>query len=205
MAVVPGGAKLCTRRNFNSNVASYFTNDDKVLTRREVGIGSFVVGNYKYTLSSTVTNLDTCMTCGNITYTKTENDPTITYLVSFNNVTAQPNYVRDNGEWTNIGGGQCEAYCIVHFTFYDINGSTLYDEDVTATIRGEIEARQIYVSEVSIPAISISTKKSKPLSSGEVDYRDRPIIGISSSRYFSTSDKDGGNVSWNDICFELES
>ena len=183
----------------------YFTNDDKILTRREIGIGSFTVGNYKYTLSSSVTNLNTCMACKNITYTKTENDPTITYVVTFNGATAQPNYVRDYGDWENTGGGQCELYCPVHFTFYDINGSTLYDNDVTVTIRGEREAMQIYVDDVYIPSITISTKKSKPLRSGEVDYRDKPIIGISSNSYFSTNDTDGGDVTWWDICFELES
>lgn len=36
MTTLTGGTQLCTRKYFNTNLVSYYTNDDKVLTRRDI-------------------------------------------------------------------------------------------------------------------------------------------------------------------------
>ena len=199
MAVVPGGTKLCTRRNFNSNVASYFTNDDKVLTRREVGIGSFTVGDYKYTLSSSVTNLDTCMTCGNITYTKTENNPTIYYEVSVSAMPA-PDMI---SRWADVnlemaGGGEGYLYEPVRVIAYSSSGRKLFDQDITLTFHVDISA-DILIIDYGESYFSFETKKNDPCTTLEMEQTDsKSAIGAISNgwRKDVTGTATNNTVSW---------
>lgn len=205
MAVVPGGTKLCTRRNFNSNVASYFTNDDKVLTRREIGIGSFTVGNYKYTLSSSVTNLDTCMTCGNITYTKTSTS--INYTINITGGCVNPSSFSRYGTSLpieNQGGGQVEMYDMVHVIAYSNGGTRLFDQDVSVVFMGEYNVDMItfYEAYVDHP-ITFTAQQSDPCSYLEMtNINYYPIMGISTHSVLylnGATSKD-----WTGICYEID-
>lgn len=199
MAVVPGDTKLCTRKNFNSNVASYFTNDDKVLTRREIGIGSFTVGDYKYTLSSSVTNLDTCMACKNITYTKTENNPTISYDVSVMAVPA-PDMI---SRWAdvnleNAGGGEGYLYEPVHVIAYSSSGAKLFDQDITLTFHVDISA-DVLLIDYGDAYFSFNAKKNDPCTVLEMEqtYNKSAIGAISNGwRKYVTGTATNNTVSW---------
>lgn len=205
MAVVPGDTKLCTRKNFNSNVVSYFTNDDKILTRREIDIGSFVVGDYKYTLSSSVTNLNTCMACKNITYTKTENDPTIYFYVNINANYFEPNIVDTNiGYWEYQGSGEYMCTTPLKIEGIDSNGTTIFYEDVdviyTAQVEGGYDGAILNSANGSF---TVSAKKSAPLRTLIVVDMYYPVIGISTGNYYNvTSSSSSNNVNWS-LGFEI--
>jgi hypothetical protein len=202
MAVVPGGAKLCTRKNFNSNVVSYFTNDDKILTRRDLGI-SFTVGNYNYTVYSSVKDLNTCMRCEDITYTKTSTLKT--YSINFAEARCEPNFVsRYAYEWEqdSENGGVC-MYDNIKIIAYSDGGSRLYEEKLTVKIYGEEQADQVEIMGAQINGGSdilfSSSETCSYLEMTNTNYQ--PIGGISYGRYLYLNGST--NKTWSDICFEI--
>ena len=204
MAVVPGDSKLCTRKNFNSNVASYFTNDDKILTRREIGIGSFTVGNYKYTLSSSVTNLDTCMACKNITYTKTSTS--INYTINITGGRTEPSSFSRYGTSLpieNKGGGQVEMYDMVNVIAYSDSGRKLFDQNVSVVFMGEYDGNMItfYEAYVEHP-ITFTAQQSEPCSYLEMSIINySPIGGIPTQSVLYLNGATSKN--WTGICYEI--
>lgn len=209
MATLTGGTQLCTRKYFNTNLVSYYTNDDKVLTRRDIPAATITGGGYNYVITTSVTDLNQCMKCSDITYTKTEADPTITYYVTFSGPQCQPNtFSRYNipEGFEQMGGGTYEAYETMTVTAYDTSGNIIDEYEVDVTIFGEVDATSFNILEAGINTLGISTKKSRPLGSlefGETGIKDI-ISGVSSGRWKSVSGSNTTNyVTWSDITFEI--
>lgn len=149
------------------------------------------------------------MKCSDITYTKTEADPTIKYYVIFSSLQCQPNQFSryDIPEaFEKMGGGVYEAYETMTVIAYDNSGNIIDEYEVDATIVGEVSGDLFFINGVSMNTLIINTKKSRPLAQlefGEMGIKDI-IHGVSSGRWTTVSGSNTTNyVDWTDIVFEI--
>lgn len=209
MATLTGGTQLCTRKYFNTNLVSYYTNDDKVLTRRDIPAAAITGGGYNYVITTSVTDLNQCMKCSDITYTKTEADPTIRYVVTISTPQFEPNQISSyniSEEFEYMGAGRYNAYEIMTVTAYDSSGGIIDEYEVAFTIVGEVAADIFYILDAEVDPFVIYTKQSNPCTQLELSQTGSNgiVIGVSGQRWKTvTGTATSNNVTWSDITLKI--